>query len=60
MTNLKLSKKDIVISGVCGGLAEYFEVDSILIRILALIFLFSSFGIAVLLYFIFAIIIPNR
>lgn len=57
---LRLSKKDIVICGVCGGLAEYFDVETFLVRLLAFIFLCSSLGTAVLLYFIFAIIIPNK
>jgi phage shock protein C len=28
------SKKDSVIAGVCGGIAEYFEIDSTLVRLL--------------------------
>ncbi|MGE4413321.1 MAG: PspC domain-containing protein, partial [Candidatus Caldatribacteriota bacterium] len=28
------SKKDCVIAGVCGGIAEYFEIDSTLVRLL--------------------------
>jgi phage shock protein C len=32
------SKKDRWISGVCGGLAEYFNVDPIIVRLLFIIF----------------------
>ncbi len=37
---LHLSKDHRVLTGVCGGLAEYFETDPVLIR---LIFIFFSF-----------------
>ncbi len=34
---LKLSSTDVKISGVCGGLAEYLNVDSTLVRIVFVI-----------------------
>lgn len=37
-----LSETDKRIAGVCGGIAEYFEVDSLLVRVL---FLFAIFNI---------------
>jgi len=30
------SKKDRVIAGVCGGMAEYFDIDPIIVRLIAL------------------------
>lgn len=48
-----------MLSGVCGGVAEYFNVDPTLIRLLwALIVLFGGTGL--ILYIIAAIIIPNK
>ena len=39
------SRNDRMIAGVCGGIAEYFNVDSSLIRLaLLFIFLFRGFG----------------
>ena len=39
------SKKDCVIGGVCGGIAEYFDIDSTLVRLLAiLVFFFGGSG----------------
>ena len=49
--HLHLSKEHRIIAGVCGGLAEYFESDPVLIR---LIFIFFSFvgGSGILLYLV--------
>lgn len=56
----KLTKSNQkMIFGVCGGLAEYFEVDPTLIRIIWVISLFS-FGIGLIPYIILAIIVPNK
>jgi len=33
------SNKDRMIAGVCGGLAEYFNIDPVIIRIIAVILL---------------------
>ncbi|MBR2785272.1 MAG: PspC domain-containing protein [Clostridia bacterium] len=55
---LTKSRKDCKICGVCGGLAEYFGVDSIWIRLAWLILLFC-FGTGILLYFAFALIMPE-
>ncbi len=33
MKRLKRSNKDTMIAGVCGGLAEYFEMDPTVVRI---------------------------
>jgi phage shock protein C len=52
------SRQDRVIAGVAGGLAEYFEIDSTLVRIIILILaIWGGFGI--LLYIIGAIVIPE-
>jgi len=53
------SKKDCVIGGVCGGIAEYFDIDPTLVRLLAiLIFFFGGSGIIA--YIIGWIIIPQN
>lgn len=62
-TNIKqlyLSTGDKKICGVCGGIAEYFEVDSTLIRLAWVVVTFVT-GIApgIIAYFIAAIIIPR-
>ncbi len=56
---LYLSKTDKKIEGVCGGIAEYFEIDSTIVRLLWLVAVFA-FGTGILLYIIAAIMIPKR
>lgn len=49
-----------ILGGICAGVAEYFNVDPVLIRLLWIIGLFVSAGALVLIYFIFWIIIPRN
>ncbi|RIH90369.1 phage shock protein C [Calidithermus terrae] len=52
------SEKDQVIAGVCGGLAEYFSIDPVLVRALfVLLALFGGGGFV--LYLILWIVIPK-
>ena len=51
------SRKDSMIAGVCGGIAEYFDIDSTLVRILAIIVVFLG-GAGLIAYIIAWIIIP--
>jgi phage shock protein C len=48
-----------MIGGVCNGLADYFETDPSLIRILFVIMAFAG-GIGILLYFILLLAIPEK
>ena len=52
---LRKSNEDRMIWGVCGGLAEYFEIDPSIIRILMVIFAFLG-GPGILFYIIAAIV----
>lgn len=52
------SRNNRMICGVCGGVAEYFNVDPTLIR-LGLVLLACT-GTGILAYFIAAIIIPDQ
>jgi phage shock protein C len=47
------------IAGVCMGLAEYFDIDVTLVRVVALIALFMS-GIGIIGYIIAWIVIPDE
>jgi phage shock protein C len=56
----KLHKSDDrKIFGVCGGFAEYFNMDPTLMRILWVIFAFV-YGSGLLIYFICALVMPNN
>ena len=58
MKKLYRSKTDKKICGVCGGLGEYFNVDSTIIRLAAVLLIFMEVGI--LAYIISAIVIPEE
>jgi len=51
------SRKDKMIGGVAGGLGEYFDIDSTLVRIIFVVSLFLG-GTGVLAYIILWIVIP--
>jgi phage shock protein C len=49
-----------IVAGVCGGIAEYFDVDPTVIRVVYLILsLFSAGFPGLLLYIILMVLIPN-
>ncbi len=50
--------RDKVLSGVCGGFAEYFGIDPTIVRILWVIFCCGG-GSGVLAYIIAALIMPE-
>lgn len=51
------SKNDKLIAGVCGGLAEYFEVDPVLVRLITLLLVLTA-GTGCLAYLILWVIVP--
>ena len=53
------SRSNRMIAGICGGIAEYFEVDPTLIRVLWVLFSFAG-GAGVLAYIVAYFIIPER
>lgn len=60
MSNKKLyrSNKQRVLAGVCGGLAEYFDIDVTIFRLIWAVTFFMG-GVGLLLYILAAIIIPK-
>ncbi len=52
------SNKDKMLGGVCGGLAEYFDVDTTIVRVVFVISLFLG-GTGVLAYILLWIIVPE-
>jgi len=53
------SKKNRVIAGVCGGMAEYFNIDPTLVRLLWVFFILAA-GSGILAYIIAWIVIPEE
>lgn len=56
---LCLSSTDKKLAGVCGGLAEYFGIDSTLVRIVYLALVIFA-GTGLLLYIICALVMPKK
>ncbi len=57
MKKLYRSRKDSKIAGVCGGIAEYFNIDANIIRLLAVLSIFFGGG-GIIAYLIAWLIIP--
>lgn len=53
------SKNERMIAGICGGIANYFQVDPTLIRLAWILFVFMG-GSGILAYIIAWIIIPEN
>lgn len=60
MKKLYKSKYDRKICGVCGGLAEYFSVDSTMVRLIMVIIGLISGGGAILFYLVAALLMPEE
>ena len=54
------NRDDRMIAGVCSGLADYFEADPALIRLLGVIGLFSCAPTAVLAYGVMMAVVPEE
>lgn len=61
MKKLYLSDSDKKICGVCGGIAEYFEIDPTLVRLAyVLLSLFTAVFPGILVYILACFIIPKN
>ena len=56
---LTISATNRMISGVCGGIGEYFHLDATLIRLIWAILTVGGVGSGLILYIIAAIVIPE-
>lgn len=60
MKKLYLSNTDKKLSGLCGGIAEYFDVDSGVVRLAWVIMtVMTGFVPGVIAYFVAAVIVPS-
>ena len=55
---LHKSRKNSMLFGVAGGMAEYFDIDTTLVRIAWVVFGLASAGIAIIAYVVLAAVIP--
>jgi phage shock protein PspC (stress-responsive transcriptional regulator) len=57
---LKRSQTNRKLTGVCGGIAEYLNIDATIIRIIFIIATIVGFGSPVLIYLILMFIMPDE
>ncbi len=53
------SRTEKMIAGVCGGIAQYLEIDPVFVRIAFVALIFFS-GVGLIIYFVSAVIIPKE
>ena len=53
------SRKDRMLAGVCGGLGDYFEIDTTWVRLIFILLLLLG-GSALLVYLVMWLIVPVR
>lgn len=58
MRRLYKSTTNKMICGVCGGIAEYFNMDPSIVRLIAALIVIMA-GTGLLVYIILAIVLPN-
>jgi len=58
MKRLYKSKTNAKVSGVCGGIAEYFNVDATLVRLITVGAIFVSAGTGIIAYLICSAVMP--
>ena len=58
MKRLYRSRKKVMLGGVCGGLAEYLDIDPVIVRLGVVLLLFAG-GAGLLIYILAWIIIPK-
>ncbi|KUP25182.1 PspC domain-containing protein [Paenibacillus sp. DMB5] len=60
MRKLYRSTTDKMFTGLCGGLARHFNLDTTLVRLLVAAAAFFSFGTVLFIYIIASILIPKE
>lgn len=60
MTKRLYKSEKKMICGVCGGVADYFNIDPTIVRLIWVVVTCASVGIALVAYIVCAIIMPER
>ena len=56
----RLTRKNKMILGVCGGIADYFNMDASKVRLIAVALIFLGIGSPILVYLVMAIVLPDE
>lgn len=54
------SRTNRMVCGVCGGIAEYFNIDPTIVRLALILVACFSWGSGLIAYFIAAVVIPDE
>ncbi|OUM94155.1 MAG: hypothetical protein A9Z00_00570 [Thermobacillus sp. ZCTH02-B1] len=60
MQKLYRSRRDRMLTGLCGGIADWMGADPTFIRLAAVIAALFSFGTALLVYFLCSLVVPSE
>ncbi len=56
----RLTRKNKMILGVCGGLADYFNMDVSVVRLIAVALMFLGIGSPILVYLVMGVVLPEE
>jgi phage shock protein C len=56
----RITRKNKMIMGVCGGIADYFDMDASIVRLIAVGLLLLGVGSPIIIYLILAIVLPDE
>lgn len=56
---LRVSQRDRILMGVCGGIAEYFNIDSMIVRALFILMAFAG-GLGPIAYFVIGLVMEKN
>jgi phage shock protein C len=54
------SRRDRRMGGLCGGIADYFGIDPVIVRLLWVAVTIASLGFGILLYIVALLVVPNN
>ncbi len=54
------SKQDKVLTGLCGGIAEYFGMNSGIVRLIVILLSCGSVGVGLLIYFVVSFLVQDN
>ena len=60
MSKKLFKSRNRVLFGVCGGIAEFFNIAATIVRILMLVLVFAGFGSGIIIYIAAALLMPER
>lgn len=57
---LKRSKKNKMIAGVCGGIGEKYEIDPAIVRLIFAVTALMGMGLSIIIYIVMALLLDEK